>query len=80
MVNVIFYNLLPVYPNGLRSQQMASSEGLELLVVSSNLTPTTKTFIKKILSCQESEKHSPSVPRNWNRELVTRRPVWSVWT
>ena len=41
----------------------------------------TNLFKEKwVSSCQESAKYSPWAPRNWNRDLVTHRPVYPVWT
>ena len=67
--------------------QMASSTDHESLVVSSNLTSTTKTLFvwKWISSCQEPDKYfgiprrchpgSPQIGSTW---LVTRWPVYPV--
>ena len=63
---------------------MASSKGIELLVVSSNLTPTMKTLFKekRISSCQESDKSlslwSPEIVKNFGLGTIrtkTKNPA-----
>ena len=51
-------------------------------VASSNLSTlhNMSLFRKVGLPQVEPEKCSPLVPRNWSCELVTRRPVYPVWT
>ena len=60
---------------------MASSKGLELLLVSSNLTSTTETLLKEkcIASCKKNMINTSILflgsQKSEPRVVVTRRPV-----
>ena len=57
---------------------MASTAEHGFWVVSSILTTLpNKPFEEKFsFTMSNLKKYSPWVPKNWNRELVTRRPVY----